>query len=414
MASDSHSSSFHRPEQDSLLEDGQKIFTPVTLAQGYESRHSNSDLLGGLLNKTSNSKQVKPPPPDRWNLLFFIFMVHGIGTLMPWNMFITAKEYFTDYKLNLNLIQDTNSTDYQSLYEYNTGFLGYIIFAAQIPNLLCSLLNLFVQFGAESLGPRIAGSIILEIILFIGTIVLAMVDTSTWPVTFFFITIVSVVFLSAAGGVYQNSVFGLAAKLPQKYTGAIVLGTNISGTLTSLMSILSSFASPNQRTSATYYFISALFVLLLCLDTYCMLPRLKLYRHYQSVAREASDSTSFSGSERRPSLWSVFRLCWFNCLNVFLCFFCTLACFPAITSEIVAIDENFPVEKDYFIKVFCFLFFNATSMLGNTIPMFFKWPSSPKGTFWPIVLRFVFIPFFVLCNYRPGTPRVFRDRKSVV
>lgn len=29
----------------------------------------------------------------------------------------------------------------------------------------------------------------------------------------------------AANGIYQNSVFGMAAKLPIKYTGAVVLGS---------------------------------------------------------------------------------------------------------------------------------------------------------------------------------------------
>lgn len=31
--------------------------------------------------------------------------------------------------------------------------------------------------------------------------------------------------LNMAGGVYQNTVFGLAAKLPPRYTGAVVLGS---------------------------------------------------------------------------------------------------------------------------------------------------------------------------------------------
>jgi len=28
----------------------------------------------------------------RLNLVFFILLLHGIGALMPWNMFITAKD----------------------------------------------------------------------------------------------------------------------------------------------------------------------------------------------------------------------------------------------------------------------------------------------------------------------------------
>ena len=39
------------------------------------------------------------------------------------------------------------------------------------------------------------------------------------------ISLLSVVLLNMAGGVYQNTVFGLAAKLPARYTGAVVLGS---------------------------------------------------------------------------------------------------------------------------------------------------------------------------------------------
>lgn len=78
--------------------------------------------------------------------------------------------------------------------------------------------------------------------------------------------------ISVAGGIYQNSVYGMAAKLPFKYTGAVVLGSNISGTLTTVISILSSYFASSVRTAAIYYFIAAMFVLLICFDTYFALP----------------------------------------------------------------------------------------------------------------------------------------------
>lgn len=31
------------------------------------------------------------PPYDRFKLIYFILLIHGVGTLMPWNMFINAK-----------------------------------------------------------------------------------------------------------------------------------------------------------------------------------------------------------------------------------------------------------------------------------------------------------------------------------
>lgn len=83
---------------------------------------------------------------------------------------------------------------------------------------------------------------------------------------------ISVFFSAAAGGIYQNSVYGMAAKLPFKYTGAVVLGSNISGAFIAVISILTSSFASSVRTAAIYYFIGALFVLLACFDTYFALP----------------------------------------------------------------------------------------------------------------------------------------------
>lgn len=111
-----------------------------------------------------------------------------------------------------------------------------------------------------------------EVILFIVTIILAMVDSSQWIVQFFYITMASVVILNIANGVYQNSVYGLAAKLPSKYSNAVVLGSNISGTFTSIINIIAISLSPTLRVAAIYYFLAALLVLLACFDTYFALP----------------------------------------------------------------------------------------------------------------------------------------------
>lgn len=51
-----------------------------------------------------------------------------------------------------------------------------------------------------------------------------------------------------------------------------ILFQNVCGTLTALISIASKAFSPNARTAAIYYFITALFILLACLDTYFALP----------------------------------------------------------------------------------------------------------------------------------------------
>ena len=102
---------------------------------------------------------------SRYNLVYLTFILHGIGTLMPWNMFITAKgvgliaflwivdswmitmpfhlQYFVDYKLS------TGYTGVESVYGDN--FLAYLGFAAQVPNVVFNWLNIFIQIGWASL-----------------------------------------------------------------------------------------------------------------------------------------------------------------------------------------------------------------------------------------------------------------------
>lgn len=81
------------------------------------------------------------PPSDRFKLIFFILLLHGIGTLTPWNMFITAKDYFVSYKLSTNY---TNSNETQF---YAANFMPYIGFASQVPNVIFNWMNIFVNLG---------------------------------------------------------------------------------------------------------------------------------------------------------------------------------------------------------------------------------------------------------------------------
>ena len=81
------------------------------------------------------------PPGDRFNLILLILVLHGVGTLMPWNMFINAKSYFVDYKLSSNYTGDAEASEYSAM------FLQYLGFASQIPNLCFNWLNIFVNLG---------------------------------------------------------------------------------------------------------------------------------------------------------------------------------------------------------------------------------------------------------------------------
>lgn len=99
----------------------------------------------------------------RWNLVYLTFILHGIGTLMPWNMFITAKDvsfYFVTIRCTVLIYFFT--LQYFVVYKlgqeytgqnltYAANFLQFLGFASQVPNVIFNWLNIFIQIGYATL-----------------------------------------------------------------------------------------------------------------------------------------------------------------------------------------------------------------------------------------------------------------------
>ncbi|XP_018794698.1 PREDICTED: equilibrative nucleoside transporter 2-like [Bactrocera latifrons] len=331
------------------------------------------------------------PPKDKWNIVLLVFILHGIGTLMPWNMFITAKSYFVEFKLGGG---DSNST---SASNYAANFLQYHGFAAQIPNVVFNWLNVFLNLGGD-LTTRMAISILVELFIFVVTVLMAMVDSTNWPGAFFWITMVTVVVLNMASAVYQNTIFGMVATFPFRYTGAVILGCNICGLFVSLISIGSNYIFPTIRTAAIYYFITAMVLLLFCYDTFFAIPLNKFFI-YNQLSRKTEGSEIVKTSD--IPYWTIFKTASMQLFNVFLIFFVTLAVFPAVNSDIKASSSDFFIKDPImYIQITCFLTFNLFAMLGSLTSYWIQWPG-PKYLVIPVALRLVFIPLFLFCNYLP-------------
>ncbi|XP_077286740.1 equilibrative nucleoside transporter 2 [Arctopsyche grandis] len=361
---------------------------PVRLTPAWESCNLPNDTLN-LKGVTMETAALEvDPPTDRRNLVYLTLLLHGIGTLTPWNMFITAKAYFVDYKFSPSYTG--------AILPYSDHFVTYLSLCSQLPNVLFNWINIFIEIKG-SLTMRIVWSISIEVLLFVGTVVLAMVDTSDCPGLFFWLTMLSVVLLNVFNGIFQNSVYGVAARLPPKYTGAVVLGSNISGALTAIASVVAGMLAPGPKTSAVYYFLTALLVLLACFDTYFALPLNRFYRYHELMAAKAKARSAHKG---RPPYLKIFLQASPQLLNVFMVFFVTLSVFPNIHADIKATDPDFWIPKDVFAQVTCFLTFNLGATLGSFTASLFSWPG-PRFLFLFVWARLIFLPLFMLCNYQP-------------
>ncbi|XP_057340932.1 equilibrative nucleoside transporter 1 isoform X1 [Microplitis mediator] len=367
---------------------------PVRLSPGWEGTDKPDDELNFRSLTMDQVDLELNPPKDRLNIVFIIMVLHGIGTLMPWNMFITAKDYFENYKFSINYT-GVNTT-------YGGNYVSSVSFAAQVPNVIFNWINIFMPLGGD-LTTRIVWGIFMQVLIFVETIVMAMIDTSGWPGVFFWITMFSVVVLNTFNGIYQNSVYGMAAKLPGKYTGAVVLGSNISGTFTAVINLVSILSTPSLRTAAIYYFLTALFVLLACFDTYFALPINRFYRYHEMLFQKEKQKRELETKSKihgKTPYWTIFKQCFPQLFNIFFIFFVTLSLFPAVHSNIQKSDPQFLVEDKIYVSVMCFMTFNITAMIGSSIASYVQWPKK-EWLVIPVVMRALFIPLFLFCNYQP-------------
>uniref|UniRef100_A0A8C5EDB4 Equilibrative nucleoside transporter 2-like n=1 Tax=Gouania willdenowi TaxID=441366 RepID=A0A8C5EDB4_GOUWI len=308
-------------------------------------------------------KERTNAPPDRGYLVGIIFFILGLGTLLPWNFFMTASLYFQD---RLNGTEWSNGTVVEGKkYHFN----NWMTLLSQLPLLLFTLLNSFL-YQRISEAVRIAGSLVFILLLFILTAVLVTVDMDLDP--FFSVTMATIWFINSFGAVVQGSLFGLVGLLPQKYSAVFMSGQGLAGTFAAIAMILAIASEADRETAALGYFITPCVGTLITLLSYMLLPRLVSVAHY--ITHNALISALFN-------------------LTVMLVFGLVCRGLPLTPFSSVCPSERF------FISVCCFLIFNISDWVGRTITTVIQWPSKESRLFPVLVVsRVVFVPLLMLCN----------------
>ncbi|XP_017392560.1 equilibrative nucleoside transporter 2 isoform X2 [Cebus imitator] len=329
-------------------------------------------------------------PRDSYHLVGISFFILGLGTLLPWNFFITAIPYFqarlAGHSNSTARTLSTNHTGSEDAFNFN----NWVTLLSQLPLLLFTLLNSFLyQCIPETV--RILGSLLAILLLFALTAALVKVDMSPGP--FFSITMASVCFINC--GV-------------------------------------------DAQTSALGYFITPCVGILMSIVCYLSLPHLKFARYYlakkpsQAQAQELETKAELLHSDEKngipnspqrvaltldldlekepepepdeaqepgkPSVFIVFQKIWLTALCLVLVFTVTLSVFPAITAMVTS--STSPGKwSQFFNPICCFLLFNIMDCLGRSLTSYFLWPDEDSRLLPLLVcLRFLFVPLFMLCH----------------
>ncbi|XP_066215404.1 equilibrative nucleoside transporter 1 [Saccopteryx leptura] len=372
-------------------------------------------------------------PQDRYKAVWLIFFMLGLGTLLPWNFFMTATLYFTtrlDQPQNMSLVAAEASRNVQALATptasspkrsyLSTIFNNVMTLCAMLPLLVFTCLNSFLH---QRIPPsvRILGSLVAILLVFLITAVLVKVHLDALP--FFVITMVKIILINSFGAILQGSLFGLAGLLPASYTAPIMSGQGLAGIFASVAMICAIASGSELSESAFGYFITACGVIVLTIICYLGLPRLEFYRYYQQLKLEGPGEQETKldllskGEEPRAgqaqsgvlapsiqpskshSIRVILRNILVPALSVCFIFTVTIGVFPAVTSEVRSSIAGKSAWEHYFVPVSCFLTFNVFDWLGRSLTAVTMWPGKDSRWLPSLVLaRLVFVPLLMLCN----------------
>ncbi|XP_053440125.1 equilibrative nucleoside transporter 3 [Nycticebus coucang] len=390
-------------------------------------RTASSSLQADQESLSEKQLDRLPPhlqrPEDRFNGTYIIFFCLGIGCMLPWNFFVTAKEYWM-FKLsnssNPATGEDSESSDILNYFE------SYLVIASSVPSLPCLLAN-FLLVNRVSVHVRILASLTIILAIFMVMIVLVKVDTSSWTCGFFVVTIVCMVILSSASTVLNSSIYGMSGSFPMRNSQALLSGGAMGGTISAVALLVDLAASSDVRDSALAFFLTAAIFLLLCMGLFLLLPRLEYARYYM---RPVCPAHGFSGEEELPqdtlgsplvapgpseSHAPPLRPILKTTANLGFCilyiFFISSLIYPAICTNIESLHKGSGSlwTTKFFTPLTTFLLYNFADLCGRQLTAWIQMPG-PKSKVLPglVLLRTCLVPLFVLSNYQP------RDHLQIV
>uniref|UniRef100_A0A0K0CZW8 Equilibrative nucleoside transporter 1 n=1 Tax=Angiostrongylus cantonensis TaxID=6313 RepID=A0A0K0CZW8_ANGCA len=291
-------------------------------------------------------------------------------------------------------------------FTYAESFMSVIGVTSQFPNVGIMFINMAVVV-AGPLMLRVVIPLIVNCLLVITIVVMVIFvqpndNDRNW---FYIVTLVIIILMNLCNGVYQSSIYGIVADFPDNYPNSLIIGNNLCGIFTSLMSISTTLVSPdNVMLNALLYFCISLGILVICVLSLGVLVKLPFYRHHMALgdsARKEVDVESPSFSQ----YWECLSYCWVQLFNNFFVYFVTLVIFPAMATDTPYYRRDgdpwgsvFP-ENLYF-AINTFLNFNVFAFIGSLSANYIQMPS-PRFLWIPVLLRILFIPFFMFCNYQP-------------
>eukprot|EP00123_Amoebidium_parasiticum_P001711 comp12873_c0_seq1/m.8053 comp12873_c0_seq1/g.8053 ORF comp12873_c0_seq1/g.8053 comp12873_c0_seq1/m.8053 type:complete len:482 (-) comp12873_c0_seq1:301-1746(-) len=347
-------------------------------------------------------------PVDRWCLLEVIFVLQGIGMLLPWNAFLTITNYWS-YKMVGS--------------PFFGNYMNYFTFVSTTVQTIASIIVARLLHRIE-VRTRVLLPLAFTLLAFVLCLAFVWIESFSGT-PFFVVTIVFVALLSVSMGLQQTGVYSVSSYFPDVYTQRALQGAAWGGVVISSINVFTILGSPGTQEAASAFFAVSIAFLSICVVSFIYLIKSPVFHHYYAAAShnnantsnsevvpaaiegektitetgsQGSDSSSDEREVTTEHFMHVFKKTFVLNFSVFLGMFVTLAIFPVVP---VSIQPTTSAEVsrffgDLWIPVYVFLFYSLTDTIGRYAGSYMRIPCKLVPLF--SVARFVFFPLFLMCN----------------
>lgn len=363
------------------------------------SNHSSSN--DNLLSSTRSQDEA---PKDKYKLVCFGFTILGITTLLPWNFFITATDYWMYKFRNVSGGYNSEEPHTSQRTPLQTFFESYLAIAANLPMLLSMIINsLYGQrFSSKK---RLYVSLFVMLIVFGITTIFAKINTDQIQGTFFAVTIALVVLISLFSAIFQAAIFGIVASFPDNCMHAMINGQATAGLLAVSIQIISMLNNTGPIMSGLWYFLASTFFLGFAIISYWIMDNDYMHYYLVKIPDEEQLTTSLSINiiENKNEILEALRDCWQPALTVIVAFWASLAVFPGVCVLVVPQYPNTSFFTGrFYTPITTFVLFNCGDLAGRLCSTYIPFPNSRKNILLTLGIARAIFPLLILfCNVHP-------------
>ncbi|KAJ8917741.1 hypothetical protein NQ315_005191 [Exocentrus adspersus] len=348
--------------------------------------------LNPIINERKKLKDAAPR--DKFYFVHILFFMLGITHFICFTFFITANAYWM-YKFRNTTAEITDTASRTFLQTHFAPGINIV------GNLVSPVIAILSTFFGYKIRVRVRGLTTLSLLSlsFMLTTGFAMINTDSWQVLFFVITMLTMSVITGSNSAYSAGNITILSKFPSRFMKVYLIGQGFGGMFNSSLQVLSIAVSPSTQESALFYFTVGSLLMMATLILFYSSKYNRLYTYYvdsvvEDVSKEVMPLSEVRGIAKQ--IWSQ--------ILVFALWLMSMSAIVSVTPLIVS--ENYGSGSlwtdKYFVPVTTYLLGDIVGFIGRLISA--KVNKRLRGVplcIFVSVWIAVFIPMVYLCNAQP-------------